>query len=139
MDTTNNTSARATRLADVERTITIDGAEYLVRGTQSCWDKGVRTFRAWKRSDFNGNHQTVSSLGKGEGHYGLVGTEIDRELYEHLPAGSAERLAAVRQKLTDRAFEARRVIFTAFPEIRGCQAEVAFLGEYEVASAAEVA
>lgn len=128
-----------TRLPDVERTITIDGTEYIVRGAESAWTKGTRTFRAWVRSDFNGNHQTISSLGKGNGHYGLVGTEIDRERFDHLPAASRERMLAVQERDAARALEARKAIFAAFPEIRGCQVEFGFIGEYEIASAAEVA
>lgn len=136
MDTTNS-STRHARLPIIERTTTIDGQEYLVRGSESPWQKGTRVFRAWVRSDFNGNHQTLSSLGNGNGHYGLVGTEIDHSRYGHLPVGP-ERSAAVEAKRADRALEARKAIFAAFPEIRGCQVEAGFLGEYEVGSAAEV-
>lgn len=123
------------RLPTIQRTITLDGQEYIVQGSANPFDSnGRRTFRAYVRNGLERGCSTISSIGLGQGLFGLVGTERDREQYEHLKGGSPERIAAVNTARAARADEAKRAIIAAFPEISYDAHTTPLHGEYELDS-----
>jgi hypothetical protein len=126
-----------TRLSTLSREITLNGQAYLVEGSPDPFCATQRIFRAWTAGDFMGRHHVITTreIPGGRGWFGLVGTELDRERYDHLEGGSAARIEAVRAALADRALEARAAILAAFPEVGGCEADGAFRSAYEIASA----
>lgn len=132
-----------TQARTIERTVTIEGTTYTVQASRNPFDAKrdppQRIYRAWVPTTFLGNHGTMSSLGKDSGHFGLVGTERDRERYEHMRPASSERIAMIDACRALRAKEAQRAIRAAFPEICGREEQREFLGEYEIASSVEVA
>lgn len=95
------------------------GQDYLVRATIDPFDRSRAILRAWTPSSIMGNHSTISTI---DGSwYGLVGTERDPELYEHLPGGSEERVAAVLAQRASRAAEARAAIWAAYPRAQALE------------------
>lgn len=118
------TTTRNARPASITRSISFQGQEFLVIATPDIMGAPRRTFRAWVKIDDLAGHMVVSSLGRDVGFFGQVGSEHDAETFEHLPAGSVERCAAVDAKIRRRALEAQGVIRSAFPSVQFEEARV---------------
>jgi len=71
-------------------------------------------FKAWEPSSYTGRHFAVTSIdGK---CYGMIGTDPDHSAFDHIAAGSLERIDAVNAEYARRREVAYAEIIAAFPE-----------------------
>jgi len=90
---------------------------------------GTTRYVAWESSTPTGKHSTITTI-DGE-WYGRIGTDPDPEMFEHLTAGSDERIAAVRRAYEHRYQAAYCAIVAEYPEaVMGKMS----MGEIEVRS-----
>ncbi len=71
-------------------------------------------YNAWEPSSITGKHSTITFIDSK--CYGQIGTRRMPPEIDVLPAGSEERIKAVRRNYEEQYQEAYRIIIEAFPE-----------------------